>query len=40
MWCTTIRTNPHAADGLAGMKRTIELNRAAFPDMRLVVTAS
>ena len=29
--------DPHAADGLEGMKRTIELNRAAFPDMRLVV---
>jgi predicted ester cyclase len=29
--------DPHAAEGLAGMKRTIELNRAAFPDMQLVV---
>jgi steroid delta-isomerase-like uncharacterized protein len=27
--------DPHGADGLAGMKRTIELNRRAFPDMRL-----
>ena len=29
--------DPNAADGLGGMKRTIELNRKAFPDMRLVV---
>jgi steroid delta-isomerase-like uncharacterized protein len=29
--------DPNAADGLAGMKRTIELNRTAFPDMLLVV---
>jgi predicted ester cyclase len=29
--------DPHAADGLRGMKRTIELNRKAFPDMQLVV---
>src|SRR6516164_7006669 len=29
--------DPHAAEGLAGMKRTIELNRSAFPDMRLTV---
>lgn len=29
--------DPNAADGLAGMKRSIELNRAAFPDMRLTV---
>lgn len=29
--------DPHAAEGLAGMKRTIELNRAAFPDMQIVV---
>jgi steroid delta-isomerase-like uncharacterized protein len=29
--------DPHAADGLAGMKRTIALNRAAFADMLLAV---
>jgi steroid delta-isomerase-like uncharacterized protein len=29
--------DPNAADGLGGMKRTIELNRRAFPDMRLIV---
>jgi steroid delta-isomerase-like uncharacterized protein len=29
--------DPNGADGLAGMKRTIELNRAAFADMRLTV---
>jgi predicted ester cyclase len=29
--------DPNAADGLGGMKRTIELNRRAFPDMRLSV---
>ena len=29
--------DPHAAEGLAGMKRTIELNRNAFPDMQLTV---
>ena len=29
--------DPNAARGLEGMKRTIELNRRAFPDMRLVV---
>ena len=29
--------DPHGAAGLDGMKRTIELNRAAFPDMRLEV---
>ena len=27
----------NAAEGLGGMKRTIELNRRAFPDMRLSV---
>lgn len=27
----------HAAEGLVGMKTTIELNRKAFPDMRLIV---
>lgn len=29
--------DPNAADGLGGMKRAIELNRRAFPDMRLSV---
>jgi steroid delta-isomerase-like uncharacterized protein len=29
--------DPHGAEGLAGMKRTIELNRSAFPDMHLSV---
>lgn len=29
--------DPHAAEGLVGMKRTIELNRNAFPDMQLTV---
>jgi steroid delta-isomerase-like uncharacterized protein len=29
--------DPHAADGLAGMRRTIEMNRDAFPDMQLAV---
>jgi steroid delta-isomerase-like uncharacterized protein len=29
--------DPNAAQGLVGMKRTIELNRRAFPDMRLTV---
>jgi predicted ester cyclase len=29
--------DPHGADGLLGMKRTIEMNRSAFPDMRLIV---
>jgi predicted ester cyclase len=29
--------DPNGADGLAGMKRTIKLNRAAFADMRLTV---
>jgi steroid delta-isomerase-like uncharacterized protein len=29
--------DPNAAEGLGGMKRTIELNRTAFPDMRLSV---
>jgi steroid delta-isomerase-like uncharacterized protein len=29
--------DPNGADGLDGMKRTIELNRRAFPDMRLEV---
>jgi predicted ester cyclase len=29
--------DPHGAEGLVGMKRTIELNRNAFPDMQLTV---
>jgi steroid delta-isomerase-like uncharacterized protein len=29
--------DPNGDQGLEGMKRTIELNRTAFPDMRLVV---
>jgi steroid delta-isomerase-like uncharacterized protein len=29
--------DPNAAEGLGGMKRTIEINRNAFPDLRLVV---
>lgn len=29
--------DPNAAEGLPGMKRTIEFNRTAFPDMRLTV---
>jgi steroid delta-isomerase-like uncharacterized protein len=29
--------DPNAAEGLGGMKRTIELNRRAFPDMQLAV---
>lgn len=29
--------DPHAAAGLQGLKRTIELNRAAFPDMRIEI---
>jgi predicted ester cyclase len=29
--------DPHAAEGLDGLKRSIELNRAAFPDMRITV---
>jgi steroid delta-isomerase-like uncharacterized protein len=29
--------DPHAADGLEGLKRTIELNRTAFPDMRIEI---
>lgn len=29
--------DPHGADGLLGMKRTIEFNRDAFPDMQLTV---
>jgi steroid delta-isomerase-like uncharacterized protein len=29
--------DPHAAEGLEGMKATIAANRAAFPDLRLTV---
>ena len=29
--------DPHAADGLEGLKKTIELNRTAFPDMRIEI---
>ena len=29
--------DPHAADGLDGLKETIRLNRKAFPDMRITV---
>jgi steroid delta-isomerase-like uncharacterized protein len=29
--------DPHAADGLEGLKKSIALNRAAFPDMRITV---
>lgn len=29
--------DPNAAEGLAGMKRTIQANRSAFPDMQLTV---
>jgi steroid delta-isomerase-like uncharacterized protein len=29
--------DPNAAKGLAGMKRTIEMNRVAFPDLQLTV---
>ena len=29
--------DPNAAEGLLGMKRTIELNRSAFPDIQLTV---
>jgi predicted ester cyclase len=29
--------DPHAAEGLVGMKRTIDLNRRVFPDMQLTV---
>jgi steroid delta-isomerase-like uncharacterized protein len=29
--------DPHAADGRAGMRRTIETNRDGFPDMRLTI---
>ena len=29
--------DPHGAEGLAGMKETIEFNRQAFPDMTITV---
>jgi len=29
--------DPYASEGLAGMKRTIQFNRSAFPDMQLIV---
>src|SRR5215208_841424 len=29
--------DPNSSNGLEGMKRTIEANREAFPDMRLIV---
>jgi len=29
--------DPHAAEGLTGLKKTIELNRRAFPDMRIEI---
>jgi steroid delta-isomerase-like uncharacterized protein len=29
--------DPNAAEGLVGLKRTIEVNRRAFPDMQLTV---
>lgn len=29
--------DPHGAEGLAGMKKTIQLNRQAFPDLEIVV---
>jgi predicted ester cyclase len=29
--------DPHAAEGLEGLKKTIRLNRRAFPDMRITV---
>jgi steroid delta-isomerase-like uncharacterized protein len=29
--------DPHGADGLAGMKKTIALNRGAFPDIEITV---
>jgi steroid delta-isomerase-like uncharacterized protein len=29
--------DPNAADGLAGLKRSIEVNRKAFPDMRITI---
>ncbi|HZA89112.1 MAG TPA: ester cyclase [Solirubrobacterales bacterium] len=29
--------DPHASEGLDGLKKTIRLNRTAFPDMRITV---
>jgi steroid delta-isomerase-like uncharacterized protein len=29
--------DPYAADGLEGLKKSIELNRTAFPDIRITV---
>jgi steroid delta-isomerase-like uncharacterized protein len=29
--------DPHASEGLEGLKKTIRLNRTAFPDMRITV---
>jgi len=29
--------DPHGAEGLAGMKKTIERNRARYPDLRIAV---
>lgn len=29
--------DPHASEGLAGLKRTIELNRQIFPDLKIRV---
>jgi steroid delta-isomerase-like uncharacterized protein len=29
--------DPYAAEGLEGLKKSIEMNRAAFPDMRITV---
>jgi steroid delta-isomerase-like uncharacterized protein len=29
--------DPHAAEGIEGLKKSIELNRAAFPDMRIEI---
>jgi steroid delta-isomerase-like uncharacterized protein len=31
------RYDPHAAHGLEGLKKTIEVNRTAFPDLQLTV---
>jgi steroid delta-isomerase-like uncharacterized protein len=29
--------DPHAAEGLEGLKKTIELNRTAFPDLHIMI---
>ena len=29
--------DPHAADGLVGLRKSIELNRAEFPDLRITI---